>query len=247
MKLIKLCSLALMLILSTGIISVKNDNIPLSQEELEYIFPDKNFRAVVKDYFPHEEITRAKLNNLDGEFYASNENIKDLTGISNLKSIDKFVFWNNKISSLPSEIETLNEVKTMNLANNYITDVNTIHNLVGKGVDINYDLNFINDEKYQYKLSSKVTSITLNKGQTINLRKFIYKYISIYPKCWEITEIIPTDTKLYIESNNPVNMSVNDKEGTCTAGNKKGIYYIVISLSKHKLPNSSVIIKTIVK
>ena len=81
MKLIKLCSLALMLILSTGIISVKNDNIPLSQEELEYIFPDKNFRAVVKDYFPHEEITRAKLNNLDGEFYASNENIKDLTGI----------------------------------------------------------------------------------------------------------------------------------------------------------------------
>ena len=177
MKLIKLCSLALMLILSTGIISVKNDNIPLSQEELEYIFPDKNFRAVVKDYFPHEEITRAKLNNLDGEFYASNENIKDLTGISNLKSIDKFVFWNNKISSLPSEIETLNEVKTMNLANNYITDVNTIHNLVGKGVDINYDLNFINDEKYQYKLSSKVTSITLNKGQTINLRKFIYKYI----------------------------------------------------------------------
>ena len=40
MKLIKFCSLILMLILSTGLISIKNDNIPLSQEELKYIFPD---------------------------------------------------------------------------------------------------------------------------------------------------------------------------------------------------------------
>ncbi len=86
MKLIKFCSLILMLILSTGLISIKNDNIPLSQEELKYIFPDDNLRSVVKDYFSHEDITISKLNNLEGEFYASNEDIKDLTGISTLKA-----------------------------------------------------------------------------------------------------------------------------------------------------------------
>ena len=147
MKLIKFCSLILMLILSTGLISIKNDNIPLSQEELKYIFPDDNLRSVVKDYFPHEDITISKLNNLEGEFYASNEDIKDLTGISTLKSIDKFVFWNNEISSLPPEITTLNKIKYINIANNYLTEINTINTLIDKGVKIDYDLNFISDER----------------------------------------------------------------------------------------------------
>ena len=57
MNIIKLCSLFLMLILSTGLITTKNDNIPLSKEELKYIFPDDNFRKVVCDHFPHEDIT----------------------------------------------------------------------------------------------------------------------------------------------------------------------------------------------
>ena len=63
MNIIKLCSLFLMLILSTGLITTKNDNIPLSKEELKYIFPDDNFRKVVCDHFPNEDITLSKLAN----------------------------------------------------------------------------------------------------------------------------------------------------------------------------------------
>lgn len=247
MKLIKFCSLILMLILSTGLISIKNDNIPLSQEELKYIFPDDNLRAVVKDYFPHEDITISKLNNLEGEFYASNEDIKDLTGISTLKSIDKFVFWNNEISSLPPEITTLNKIKYINLANNYLTEINTINTLIDKGVKIDYDLNFISDERYQYELSSKKRHIILDKNEKVNLRSLLKKTIDTYPKYWEVTNVLPSDIDLYIESNNPANMSVDNIKGTCTAGNRKGVYYIVISLNKDKLPNATTIIKASVK
>ena len=42
-------------------------------------------------------------------------------------------------------------------------------------------------------------------------------------------------------------MSVDNIKGTCTAGNKKGVYYIVISLNKDKLPNATTIIKASVK
>ena len=97
MKFFKVCLLFLLLILSTGLISIKKDNMPLSQEELEYIFPDDNFRRVVTNYFPNENITLSKLKNLKGEFYASNEQIKDLKGISTLENIDSFVFWNNNM------------------------------------------------------------------------------------------------------------------------------------------------------
>ena len=133
MNIIKLCSLFLMLILSTGLITTKNDNIPLSKEELKYIFPDDNFRKVVCDHFPNEDITLSKLANLDGEFYASNENIKDLTGISKLTNIDSFIFWNNNIQSLPSEIKDLKDMDYINLANNYLTENNNIYPLIGRG------------------------------------------------------------------------------------------------------------------
>ena len=67
MKFIKFILLFFMLFISTGLISINNnDNIPLSSEDLKYMFPDDNFRKIVSDYFPNEDITISKLNNLEG-------------------------------------------------------------------------------------------------------------------------------------------------------------------------------------
>lgn len=246
MNIIKLCSLFLMLILSTGLITTKNDNIPLSKEELKYIFPDDNLRKVVCDHFPNEDITLSKLANLDGEFYASNENIKDLTGISKLTNIDSFIFWNNNIQSLPSEIKDLKDMDYINLANNYLTENNNIYPLIGRGVKVNYDLNFINNEKYQYELCSKTTNLYLDKNETYNLKEILYKSIENYPKYWEKSTKVPYACNLTMETNDPTALSISD-EGVCKAGNKPGKYYIVISLNKNKYPTSTVIIKTVIR
>ena len=79
------------------------------------------------------------------------------------------------------------------------------------------------------------------------MRSLLYKTIDNYSKEWEVTNKINSNTTLYIESNSPTNMSVNSEEGICKAGEKSGTYYVVVSLSKNKLPKSSVIIKTVVK
>ena len=247
MKFIKVCSLCILLILSTGLMSTKNDNIPLSQEDLKYIFPDDNFRRVVTSYFPNEDITMSKLNDLDGEFYASGENIKDLKGISTLKNIDTFIFWNNNINYIPTEIKSLNKVKYINLANNYLTENDVLEALESRGVKVNDDLNFIEDENYQYELRTKTTNLYLSKNEKADLRSLLYKTIDNYSKEWEVTNKINSNTTLYIESNSPTNMSVNSEEGICKAGEKSGTYYVVVSLSKNKLPKPSVIIKTVVK
>ena len=247
MKFFKICLLFSLLILSTGLISIKKDNMPLSQEELEYIFPDDNFRRVVTNYFPNENITLSKLKNLKGEFYASNEQIKDLKGISTLENIDSFVFWNNNIDSIPPEIKKLNKIKYINIANNYLTDDSIIKTLINKGVEVSYDLNFINDEKYQYELRTKTTNLYLDENEEVDLRSLLYKTIDNYDKYWEVSNVISSDCNLYIESSNPSALSTNSKKGTCRAGNKKGLYYIVISLSKNKFNTSSAIIKTTIK
>ncbi|HBI90980.1 MAG TPA: hypothetical protein DDY58_00260, partial [Terrisporobacter glycolicus] len=127
MKILKLCSLFILLMLSMGLVPLKNENIPLTKQELTDLFPDSDFRDVIYDYFPNEEITLLKLKSLDGEFYASNEGIEDLTGISTLENIDTFVFWNNHIKTLPNEILNLENVKHINLENNYLNNINSEH------------------------------------------------------------------------------------------------------------------------
>ncbi|WP_455538742.1 hypothetical protein [Terrisporobacter sp.] len=245
MKVVKFIALFTMLVLSTGLITTKQDNIPLTREELKYIFPDDNFRRVVYSYFPNEDITLSKLKNLDGEFYASNENIKNIEGISKLEGIDSFILWNNNIQYLPSEIKRLRDMDYINLANNYLTDNHTISSLTNRGVKVNSDLNFIKDKKYQYELKSKTTNLYLKKGEKYNLKKLLYKSIEYYPKFWEKSTKVPSVCDLIIETNNPTALSFN--KGICTAGNKSGKYYIKISLNKDKHPSSTVILKTVVK
>ena len=47
MKILKLCSLFILLTLSMGLVPLKNENIPLTKQELTDIFPDSNFRDVI--------------------------------------------------------------------------------------------------------------------------------------------------------------------------------------------------------
>lgn len=97
-------------------------NKALSDEDLKMLFPDANFRNVITRNFKHQEITLDKIAALSGEFYATGEGIESLEGISYLKNIQNFVFVNNNIKELPSEILNLKNVKNINLLNNYITD-----------------------------------------------------------------------------------------------------------------------------
>lgn len=244
MKILKLCSLFILLTLSTGLVPIKNENIPLTKQELADIFPDSHFRDVIYYYFDNEDITISKLKSLDGEFYASGENIEDLTGISTLQNIDTFIFWNNNINTLPKEILNLNDVKYINLENNYLTENSVIKSLENKKVDVDYKLNFIPSEKYQYELCSTKTNLSLNKNEKIDLRSLLYKSIDNYTKYWEPSKDIHKDHKLHIETNNP-NLAYIDNNNISFS--KKGVYYIVISLSENKYPSSTVIIKANVK
>ena len=245
MKILKLCSLFILLTLSMGLVPLKNENIPLTKQELSDLFPDSDFRDVIYDYFPNEEITLLKLKSLDGEFYASNEGIEDLTGISTLENIDTFVFWNNHIKTLPNEILNLENVKHINLENNYLTENKVIDLLEKKNVDVDHDLNFIQSEKSQYELCSNKTKITLEKNEKINIRRLLYKSINNYPNYWEPSKDIPKDCKLYIQTNNPALTSIsNDSKISFT---KDGIYYVVVSLNTNKYTSSTVVIKAIVK
>ena len=134
----------------------------------------------------------------------------------------------------------------INLANNYLTENNNIYPLIGRGVKVNYDLNFINNEKYQYELCSKTTNLYLDKNETYNLKEILYKSIENYPKYWEKSTKVPYACNLTMETNDPTALSISD-EGVCKAGNKPGKYYIVISLNKNKYPTSTVIIKTVIR
>lgn len=244
MKILKFCSLFILLTLSTGLVPIKNENIPLTKQELADIFPDSHFRDVIYYYFDNEDITISKLKSLDGEFYASGENIEDLTGISTLQNIDTFIFWNNNINTLPKEILNLNDVKYINLENNYLTENSVIKSLENKKVDVDYNLNFIPSEKYQYELCRTKTNLSLNKNEKVDLRSLLYKSIDNYTKYWEPSKNIHKDHKLHIETNNS-NLAYIDNNNISFS--KEGVYYIVISLSENKYPSSTVIIKANVK
>ena len=245
MKVIKLCSLFILLTLSMGLAPENNKDIPLSKEDLIAIFPDSNFRNVIYSYFPNEEITLSKLKSLDGEFYASGEGIKDLKGISTLENIDSFIFWNNNIKALPKEILKLHDIKYINIENNYLTEDNTINSLEEKGVEVDKDLNFIQSEDSQYKLCSTKTKVYLNKGEKLNLRDVLYKYIGNYKNYWEPSKNLSKGCYLYIKSSNPYVTKINNN--SYISFSKEGTYYISVSLDKNKYKSSTVSIKIIVK
>ncbi|WP_455542534.1 hypothetical protein [Intestinibacter sp.] len=202
--------------------SIISKNKILSEKELQTLFPDANFRDVITRNFKNQEITLNKIASLSGEIYASGENIENLAGISYLQNINSFVFWNNNIKELPKEILNLKNIKSINLANNYITDSNIVNKLIQNNVYVNCDLNFIKQYKNQYMLSSVYDSLTLNKGDTLSLHKLLYKKIGNYYKYWETTENISTNLKFIvsIEDNKILNLE-NDSTikaqspGTC--------------------------------
>ncbi len=245
MKIIKLCSLFILLTLSMGLVPVKNENLPLTKKDLIEIFPDNNFRDVIYDYFPNEDITLSKLKSLDGEFYASGEGIEDLSGISILENIDTFIFWNNNIKTLPQEILNLDNVKYINIKNNYITENNVINSLENKRVEVDEDLNFIQSSKSQYELCSTKTTLILHTSEEIDVRSLLYKSIDKYDKYWELSKDLSKNCSLYIESNNPIFTNISN--GSKISFSKNGVYYIVVSLSENKYTSSTVIIKAIVK
>ncbi|MCI9976749.1 hypothetical protein JY742_11505 [Clostridioides difficile] len=212
-----------------------NDNV-LSDNQLKNIFPDANLRAVVKRYINPDEMTISNIKALDGEFYATGENISNLKGISYLENVDNFIFWNNNIKEVPREALGLKDMDSINLANNYLVDDGVVNSLSDNGVDVNCDLNFIDTKDNQYKLDSKYHNVDIAKGESIDLRKIITKKIDSYYKYWEVTDSLPKDLDFTV--------SVSDKniisyEGMTVKGNKTGQAVVKVVLSDKNDLNTS--------
>lgn len=245
MKIFKLCSLFVLATLTIGLVQQKNENIPLTEQELSDIFPDSNFRNVIDNYFTNEYITLSKIKSLDGEFYASNENIEDLSGISTLENIDTFILWNNNIETLPKEVLNLKNTTYINIENNYITDNTLINSLKESNVKVDHDLNFIPQEESQYKLCTNNAKIYVIKNEKINIRSLLYKSINNYTNYWEPSKELSKSCKLYIDTSSPSTTSIyND---SYVSFSKEGTYYITVSLDKNQHAPSTVIIEAIVK
>lgn len=227
-------------LLATKSLKISQNKV-LTDKELKILFPDDNFRNVITRNFKNQEITINKISNLSGEFYATGENIENLEGISYLKSIQSFVFVNNNIKKLPDEILNLNNIKSINLINNYITESTILNKLIKKGIDINYDLNFIKSSDNQYELCCDCKNITLKKGEKISLNKLLYKNINNrnYEKYWEVTnEISNINYSVSIYDNKVLNLEHNNKIkavsfGECT---------VKISLDDNFYNNSTITI-----
>lgn len=212
-----------------------NDNV-LSDNQLKNIFPDANLRAVVKRYINPDEMTISNIKALDGEFYATGENISNLKGISYLENVDNFIFWNNNIKEVPREALSLKDMDSINLANNYLVDDGVVNSLSDNGVNVNCDLNFIDTKDNQYKLDSKYHNVDIAKGESIDLRKIITKKIDSYYKYWEVTDSLPKDLDF--------DVSVSDKniisyEGMLVKGNKTGQAVVKVVLSDKNDLNTS--------
>lgn len=188
---------------------IEGDEV-LAEAQLEDIFPDYNFRNIVKEKVKPNKVTLNNIKALDGEFYATSEKIEDLRGISMLENIDDFIFWNNNIKKLPKEITKLNDLDYINLANNYISTDETLNLLSKKGVKVNSDLNFINNKNNQYKLESKYKEINISKNEKVDLRKIIEKSINDYYKYWEVSNQLPKDLKIYVEIEDESILSESD-------------------------------------
>ena len=155
------------------VVSKKPDiasNKALSDEDLKMLFPDANFRNVITRNFKHQEITLDKIAALSGEFYATGEGIESLEGISYLKNIQNFVFVNNNIKELPSEILNLKNIKNINLLNNYITDNSVLNKLIKKGMEIDLGgiaKGYAADQIVKYLKSKDVESAIINLGGNV--------------------------------------------------------------------------------
>ncbi|MGM9536183.1 MAG: hypothetical protein ACI3VR_13050 [Intestinibacter sp.] len=227
---------------------IKNEipiNKPLSEGDLKYLFPDANFRNVIIRNFKNQEITLDKIADLSGEFYATGENIESLEGISYLKSIEDFIFWNNNIKTIPAEILRLKNIKSINLANNYITNGDIINKLIDKKVDVNCDLNFIKNKSNQYNLSSYYKTLTLNTGEEISIDKLLYKNIKSYHNYWEPTKEISKNIKymISIDDSKIITLEENFKLKAASKGNCR----VKISLDDNFYKKSTVTINIKVK
>lgn len=256
MKYIKLCSIILLSIIlsiastfyipsALNQVCAINKNKALSDKELQKLFPDANFRNTITRNFKHQEITLNKIAFLSGELNANNENIEDLTGISYLENIDSFIFWNNNIKQVPEEILKLKKIKSINLANNYITDSTVINQLIQNNVDVNSDLNFIKQGQNQYMLCPKYNKLTLKQGDTISVNKLIYKYIDSYEKYWEVTKEISTNASFMVSIDD--SKVVNLEKDTVLKAQSKGNCTIKISIDDNYYPRSTTTINIEVK
>ena len=232
------------------VVSKKPDiasNKALSDEDLKMLFPDANFRNVITRNFKHQEITLDKIAALSGEFYATGEGIESLEGISYLKNIQNFVFVNNNIKELPSEILNLKNIKNINLLNNYITDNSVLNKLIKKGIDINYNLNFIKNKDNQYKFESVYKNLNLKKGEKVSLDKLLCKDIKNkkYEKYWEVSDEIPTNIKYVVSiyDNKVLNLEEGNKIKAVSPGESK----VKISIDDNFYDDSTTTINVKVK
>lgn len=228
-------------ILATKKLKISQNKV-LTDKDLKILFPDDNFRSVITRNFKNQEITINKISNLSGEFYATGEKIENLEGISYLKSIQSFVFVNNNIKKLPDEILNLNNIKSINLINNYITESTILNKLIKKGIDVNYDLNFIKNADNQYELCCDCKNITLKKGEKINLNKLLYKNINNknYEKYWEVTNEISNNINysVSIYDSKVLNLEHNNKIKAASFGECT----VKISLDDNFYNNSTITI-----
>ncbi|RDY22955.1 hypothetical protein CHF27_010645 [Romboutsia maritimum] len=223
----KLIGLLPFIIASAAFNADVNDKI-LNANQLQEIFPDPNLRTVIKRYIDPSELTINKIKALDGEFYATGEKISNLQGISLLENVDNFIFWNNNIKELPKEILQLDDIDNINIANNYISNEDTVNKLLKKGVHVNYDLNFIYNKDNQYNLDSKYKVMTLSKGEKFDVRRILYKDINEYEKYWEICKEIPKDLNFSVSTSDKSIISVND---TIIKTNKLGQAIVRVCLN----------------
>jgi hypothetical protein len=199
--------------------NLKQQQIP--SRVLEEVIPDKNLRKVIKNHITNEYITLNVLENINGELYASYENISSIEGIEILKNIESIILWKNNLTNIPKSILNLKKLKYIDLKNNYIISNDIIYKLESNKVNVEKDLNFIEGKPNQYTIKSKENVIVVNKGDNIDLIKYIYKDIQKYSKPWEVTnEININKFEANAENINIVNVNDMTIEGI-SKGNTK--------------------------
>jgi hypothetical protein len=168
--------------------NLKRNEIP--SRIIEEVIPDGNLRKVIKNHTKDQYLTLNTLENISGELYASYENISSIEGIDILKNIESIVLWKNNLTNIPESILKLKKLKYINFKNNYIVNSEVIDRLENNGVDVDKDLNFIKNKPNQYSIKFKENIIVVNKGDSVDLTKYIYKDIPKYTAPWEITNEI---------------------------------------------------------
>ena len=260
MKYIKLCSILFTITLLTtasncidthntqnGVYALKT-NKALVKQESKTEAKETDSKKLVVSKKPDIASNKALSDeDLKGEFYATGEGIESLEGISYLKNIQNFVFVNNNIKELPSEILNLKNIKNINLLNNYITDNSILNKLIKKGIDINYNLNFIKNKDNQYKFESVYKNLNLKKGEKVSLDKLLCKDIKNkkYEKYWEVSDEIPTNIKYVVSIYD--NKVLNLEEGNKIKAVSPGECKVKISIDDNFYDDSTTTINVKVK